>query len=222
MIRVLVAADSELARAGLESLIGRWGIAEVVGHAGTEPQSLAHCVRELEPDVLVVDARAPGDDEAAAWLARIGEGAAGVAIVLVGSEPWEGAPLVALEAGVRGVVASSVTTAELRAAVEAAAAGLVALPPESLAAALGAPGGRAHAFHVREPGGGSPPPPLTPRELDVLSAVAEGLANKQIAARLGISSHTVKTHLAAVYAKLGAASRAEAVTLGARRGVLHL
>lgn len=223
MIRVLVAADSELARAGLGSMIARSEVAEVVGHSGIEPSMLARCVHELAPDVLVVDARAGDDEEeAGAWLARIGEGAAGTAIVLVGSDAWERAPLVALEAGVRGAVASSVTAVALRAAVESAAAGLVALAPDSLEAALGDTSGRARASSVREPERGSPLPPLTPRELDVLSAVAEGLANKQIAARLGISSHTVKTHLAAVFAKLGAASRAEAVTLGARRGVLHL
>lgn len=221
VIRVLVAADSEIARAGLESTIVRWGNAEVVGRSTAEPLDVARRVRELEPDVLVVEPRPADDDEASAWLARVG-GAAGVAIVLVGGEAWEVDPLAALDAGVRGVVPSSVTAVELRAAVESAAAGLLALSPEALEAVLGASGARTRASPAVGPGDGAPAAPLTARELDVLSAVAEGLANKQIAARLGISQHTVKTHLAAVFAKLGASSRAEAVTLGARLGVLHL
>lgn len=222
VIRVLVAADSEIARAGLESTIVRWGNAEVVGRSTAEPLDVARRVRELEPDVLVVEPRPADDDEASAWLARVGGGAAGVAIVLVGGEAWEVDPLAALDAGVRGVVPSSVTAVELRAAVESAAAGLLALSPEALEAVLGASGARTRASPAVGPGDGAPAAPLTARELDVLSAVAEGLANKQIAARLGISQHTVKTHLAAVFAKLGASSRAEAVTLGARLGVLHL
>lgn len=221
VIRVLVAADSEIARAGLESTIVRWGNAEVVGRSTAEPLDVARRVRELEPDVLVVEPRPADDDEASAWLARVG-GAAGVAIVLVGGEAWEVDPLAALDAGVRGVVPSSVTAVELRAAVESAAAGLLTLSPEALEAVLGASGARTRASPAVGPGDGAPAAPLTARELDVLSAVAEGLANKQIAARLGISQHTVKTHLAAVFAKLGASSRAEAVTLGARLGVLHL
>jgi DNA-binding CsgD family transcriptional regulator len=65
-----------------------------------------------------------------------------------------------------------------------------------------------------------PVQPLTPREVEVLAMLAEGLANKSIAARLGISDHTVKTHVAAVFAKLGVSTRAEAVTIAARLGLL--
>ncbi|HEX6536844.1 MAG TPA: response regulator transcription factor [Gemmatimonadaceae bacterium] len=230
MIRVLVAADSELSRAGLESLIVRWDAVEVVGRSAAEPAEIARHVRDLAPDVLVVESRAGDDARALAWLGRLGEGASGAPIVLVGGASWESAPFAALAAGVRAVVASSVTGAELRSAVEGAAGGLFVLAPDALDAVLGASGerGPVGASAALAPSGGAmtppapPPPPLTPRELDVLRAVTEGLANKQIAARLGISSHTVKTHLAAVFQKLGASSRAEAVTLGARRGVLHL
>ena len=64
--------------------------------------------------------------------------------------------------------------------------------------------------------------PLTPREVEVLGMLAEGLANKNIAARLGISEHTVKTHVASILTKLDAFSRAEAVAIGARQGLILL
>ena len=64
--------------------------------------------------------------------------------------------------------------------------------------------------------------PLTPREIEVLRLLSLGLANKEIAARLGISEHTVKFHLSAIYSKLGAANRAEAVRRGLQRGLIPL
>lgn len=67
-----------------------------------------------------------------------------------------------------------------------------------------------------------PPVPLTPREMEILTAISEGASNKQIARRLGISTHTVKFHLEAVFAKLDAGSRAEAVAKGLRRGLIEL
>ncbi|MBN9562653.1 MAG: response regulator transcription factor [Alphaproteobacteria bacterium] len=63
---------------------------------------------------------------------------------------------------------------------------------------------------------------LTPREMEILTAISEGLSNKHIARRLGISTHTVKFHLEAVFAKLDAGSRAEAVAKGLRRGLIEL
>jgi DNA-binding CsgD family transcriptional regulator len=67
-----------------------------------------------------------------------------------------------------------------------------------------------------------PTQPLTPREIEVLGMLAEGLGNKTIARRLGISEHTVKFHVGSILAKLDASSRTEAVTLGARRGLIML
>jgi DNA-binding NarL/FixJ family response regulator len=67
-----------------------------------------------------------------------------------------------------------------------------------------------------------PAPGLTPREIEVLGMLAEGLGNKVIAARLGISDHTVKTHVAAIFGKLGVSTRAEAVASAARLGLIML
>ena len=106
------------------------------------------------------------------------------------------------------VLPPELTPVQLDAALRAVAAGLrVSLPGSAM------PG-----FAAAEP----PRPLLTPRELEILRALSEGLTNKAVARRLGISAHTVKFHLEAVFAKLGVASRAEAVAKGLRRGLILL
>ncbi len=110
-----------------------------------------------------------------------------------------------------GDVPLNMTTRALDAALRAVAAGLQArrlgeVEPAGFAAA-----------EEEEP-----PVLLTPREMEILSAISEGLSNKHIARRLGISAHTVKFHLEAVFAKLDAGSRAEAVAKGLRRGLIEL
>jgi NarL family two-component system response regulator YdfI len=91
-----------------------------------------------------------------------------------------------------------------------------------LVAARPTPTDGARDFAAARPRSAVSAPPLTPREREILSMLAEGLPNKLIAARLRISEHTVKTHLEAVFEKLGASTRAEAVALGVRRGLLLL
>jgi DNA-binding NarL/FixJ family response regulator len=123
----------------------------------------------------------------------------------------------ALRAGARAVLPRDASPQEIRAAVRAAAAGLACWPAALAEAPLdgasrdGAPAPVDTGDHI-----------LTPRELEILTLLGEGLVNKQIAQRLGISEHTVKTHLAAIYEKLAAANRAEAVATGLRRGLIML
>lgn len=117
-------------------------------------------------------------------------------------------PAHAADLAIPGVLPASASGAQVTAAVAALAEGLMVRMP-------GAP----------EPVGFAPPetttrPLLTPRELEVLALVGEGMSNKTIARRLGISAHTVKYHLEAVFTKLAVRSRAEAVTRGLRRGLL--
>jgi NarL family two-component system response regulator YdfI len=121
----------------------------------------------------------------------------------------------ALRAGVRAALPSDVSPDQLVAALEAAAAGLIVMHPAEVDAV----------FPTTEPA--SRPladlaEPLTPRESEVLQMLASGLANKEIAARLGISEHTVKFHVASILGKLGAGTRTEAVSLGIRRGLVLL
>ena len=104
---------------------------------------------------------------------------------------------------------------ELAAALEAAMAGLVVVHPSAIAVALPAPSAALSPLaELAEP--------LTPREREVLEMLASGLVNKEIAAKLSISEHTVKFHVASILGKLGAATRTEAVSLGFRRGLVLL
>ncbi len=123
----------------------------------------------------------------------------------------------ALHAGARAVLPRNASPEEIRAAVRAAAAGLASLPAAVTKALLDG----------RSRGGPDAPvdtgrPGLTPREREILTLLGEGLVNRQIAEQLGISEHTVKTHLAAIYEKLEASNRAEAVATGLRRGLVML
>jgi DNA-binding NarL/FixJ family response regulator len=136
-----------------------------------------------------------------------------VRVVLIGS-PAERARLRASirEAGIE-IAGESETMAEARAGGYDADAYLVA-----------SPNGRAGGDVDRNAGqrDAIPPEPLTPRELDVLALLAEGLPNKAIARRLDISDQTVKFHVAAIYGKLGAANRTDALRRAVRRGLVVL
>jgi DNA-binding NarL/FixJ family response regulator len=122
-----------------------------------------------------------------------------------------------VERGVRGLLLPDSGPREVSAALEAVAAGLTVLTPGALSSL--------RSDQARVPVGGTragPHAPLSPREREILALVAEGLGNKIVAARLGISEHTVKTHVTSIFEKLGAESRAEAVAIGARTGVILL
>jgi two-component system, NarL family, response regulator YdfI len=114
----------------------------------------------------------------------------------------------ALRAGVRGAILADATPQEIEAAVLAINAGLVVTAPELL--------------QELTPAAEVLPDPLSERELEVLDLLSEGLSNKLIAHRLNISEHTVKTHVASIFGKLGASSRTEAVSQAIRRGLVML
>ena len=220
VIRTLVAAASPVVRAGLESLLAHTAAVTVVGV--TAGDALADDIASHEPQVvlLAVDAL-DGARSSASVASRIALTPDAVsrtpAFVLLADEPTPAWVAEAVRSGARGVLARDATPAEIIAAIEAAASGLVTLPAE-LAAALVANGNRP-AVVQRAPTDSAP---LTPREMEVLGMLAEGLANKNIAARLSISEHTVKTHVASILGKLGAYSRAEAVAVGVRQGLILL
>ena len=134
------------------------------------------------------------------------------AVVLLTPDPAAAWTAQARRFGVRAVLRDDATAEELAVAIAAARAGLLTLHPDALAGATAA---RAVA-----PRGGAAA--LTPREIEILEMMAEGMSNRTIAGRLGISSQTVKFHVASILAKLGAASRTEAVTFGVRRGLIVL
>jgi DNA-binding NarL/FixJ family response regulator len=134
-------------------------------------------------------------------------------VLVLGDEPttvWAGR---AVRSGARGALARTASTEQIVSAVLAVAAGLVVREPNA---------GESAAQPVRESLVDRAPQPLTAREIEILGLLAEGLGNKVIAGRLGISEHTVKSHLTSIFAKLDVSTRAEAVASAARQGVIML
>ena len=208
MTRVLVAAASEPTRSWFAQL-PRSNELAIVGIT-TRDASLEAQVQALAPDVVVIDVPDGEGETIASVMEGIGDPSVDV-VLLMNEESLPAAPTELVRSGVRAVLSPRPTAEELEAAVRAIRAGFVVLEPRMLAPA---------ALRM------TPSPrleePLTRREIDVLNALAEGLGNKQIAARLAISEHTVKTHLAAIFEKLDASNRTEAVTAGARLGLVLL
>jgi len=171
----------------------------------------AEIVRRLDDRPAVVVLALPS--EAAARALEALRGVASVeAVVLLSSDPAGAFTPQARRLGVRAVLPEDATAVELEGAIVAARAGLIALHPDALKTSAEA--------RAAEPRGGAVS--LTPRELEILEMMAEGMSNRTIATRLGISSQTVKFHVASILAKLGAGSRTEAVTFGVRHGLIAL
>lgn len=217
MIRALIAAASPVMRAGLEALVAKSASVAIV--ATTAGDALADDIETHEPQVVLL-AVEPGNDPSPNVASRIALSPDAVArtpaFVLLADAPTATWAADALRAGARSVLPRDATPDEIIAALEAAAVGLVTLPVELAADFVSATRG------PTARSAGPPTQPLTRREVEVLGMLAEGLANKNIAARLGISEHTVKTHVASILTKLDAFSRAEAVAIGARQGLILL
>lgn len=233
MTRVLIVAGYASVRAGLHALLaGAEGI-RVLGESGTSggPEALARLLRDVRPDVLLLDAS--DDDTLESVLSALtAPGSLGgravrediPALVVLGDVPSDGLSRLQAELSLPGwayLLRGEADGPQIVGAVRAAAEGLVVLD-RSLAVRAAAVAAAA----VTSPGSLlSPELPgeaLTPREIEVLQLMAEGLPNKIIATRLGISLHTAKFHVAQILGKLSATSRTEAVTIGARRGYVTL
>jgi DNA-binding NarL/FixJ family response regulator len=173
---------------------------------------------ESRPDVVVLE---PGSESELPISSLAGHSANAppdtVPLVILLEDLDSESAVGALRAGARAALPRDATPEQIRAAVHAAAAGLSSVPA-ALAAALT----RAPAEDGRHPPLTARSRALTPREGEILTLLGEGLENKEIAVRLGISDHTVKTHLAAIYEKLDVANRAEAVATGLRNGLVML
>ena len=214
MTTVLVAAPRAAARARLEAVVAASRALRLVSGLPNAP--LARQVQALRPDVVLLDLDGRRLD---ALLAELPDAAAAALVVLADAPRRVRADLAVERALVRAVLPRDATSGEILAAIDAVVAGLVVLHPDVLADALG-PRPRRETLPPR--GAADPAQPLTAREIEVLGMLAEGLGNKAIAARLGISTHTAKFHVASILAKLGAGSRTEAVTIGMRRGLVAI
>ena len=212
MIRVFIVAASPLARAGLENLLAARDV-EVVGSNATM-ETLAEMLADAAPDVVLIDSTGEPFEPMLESILASGL-ASDVSVVILGDGMTPGASAEALRAGIRAALPGDISPDQLVAALQAVASGLLVLHPAH--ANEGLPAGLAPSHALDELAEA-----LTRRELEVLQMLAAGLSNKEIAARLNISEHTVKFHVASILGKLGAASRTEAVSLGIRRGLVLL
>ena len=212
MTRVLIVAASPLIRAGLQSMLADSRV-DIVGSAA-DLESISGQLVDAEPDVVLVATALDGHEELLGTLEDT-EIAREYPVIVLSEQIRAAWFSDALRAGVRAVLPREVTPEQLRAALEAAAAGLLIVHPSELDTVLPATvGSSAPVDELLEP--------LTKREREVLQMLAGGLANKEIAARLAISDHTVKFHVASILGKLGASTRTEAVSVGIRRGLVLL
>ncbi len=212
MIGVAVLAASPMARGRLEAFIAAQPELRLVRSAFPTTISGDHVPgAPTEPDVLLMD---PGPRPIETVLRTRARGPRLPPVVVVGGDTAPAAVPRLLRAGVRAILPRDVSAHEIAASIEAVAAGLVVLHPSRMPLSVSGTRG------ARPVPGGAGTSPLTPREVEVLTMMAEGMGNRAIAQNLGISRHTVKFHITAIFDKLDARSRTEAVTVGVRRGVL--
>jgi len=212
VIRVFIVAASPLARAGLENLLAVREV-EVVGSKATI-EMLTDQLSDAAPEVVLIDSSGEPLEPMMGSILASGL-ASDVAVVVLADGMTAAASADALRAGIRAALPGDISPEQLVSALQAVASGLLVLHPSHADEGLAAGSAPTRALDELAEA-------LTSRELEVLQMLAAGLSNKEIAARLNISEHTVKFHVASILGKLGAASRTEAVSLGIRRGLVLL
>jgi DNA-binding NarL/FixJ family response regulator len=205
VIRVLVVDDHPVVRSGLAGMLDVEDDLEVVGEAADGEEALAR-VAALLPDVVLMDLRMPRLDGAGAT-ALILAGYPSVRVLVLTTYSTDTDIVRAVEAGATGYLLKDTPRAQLVDAVRAASRGETVLAPPVAARLVS---------RMRTPVADA----LTPREVEVLAAVARGLSNGEIGRVLFIGEATVKTHLLRVFAKLGVDDRTRAVTVAMERGIL--
>ena len=209
-MRILLADDHALFRDGVASLLTAWGHV-VVGQARDGDEAVTLAAR-TNPDLVLMDVRMPVRSGVEATR-RIKTAQPGVHIVMLTVSEDEDDLFGAIKAGAQGYLLKDLESAQLRRMLDAVANGEAAITPATAARILAE-------FARREQPEPIAPDHLTRRELEVLRLVTDGLRNKEIAARLGISENTVKFHLKHILDKLHAQSRAEVAARAVREGLL--
>ncbi len=216
MIRVLLVDDQELVRAGFRALLDAEDGIEVVGEA-SEGADAIHLIEQRRPDVVLMDIRMPGMDGLEATRAIAArEHLRGVRIVILTTFDLDEYVFEALRLGASGFLVKNTRPAELVQAVRVVAQGDALLSPGITRRLVGRFAAEAKA-PVNAPGLQS----LTEREREVVSLVAEGLSNQEIADRLVLSPWTAKTHVSRAMIKLGARDRAQLVVFAYESGLVR-
>jgi DNA-binding NarL/FixJ family response regulator len=217
IVRVLVADDQPLARAGLRTLLESCDDIEVVGEAASGVEAVERA-RAARPDVVLMDIRMPELDGLEATRRIVADQRlAGVRVVVLSTFDLDEYVYEALRIGASGFLAKDVEPAELRHAVRVVARGDALLSPGVTRRLIAEFAARP----AREPAAAARLRVLTGREREVLALVGEGLANDDIAGRLFMSPATVKTHVSRIMGKLAAHDRAQLVVLAYETGLVR-
>ncbi|OGO07448.1 MAG: DNA-binding response regulator [Chloroflexi bacterium RBG_13_60_9] len=206
-IRVLIVDDHAMVRRGLATFLKVYEDLEMAGEAASGQEAIRLCT-QVRPDVVLMDMAMPEMDGATATR-LIRKQSPGIHVVALTSFKDEFLIQSALQAGAIGYLLKDVSADDLAQAIRAASAGRTTLSPDVAEVIV-------HAA-------GKPPKPgldLTERERAVLAQMVEGLNNTQIAANLGVSPSTIKSHVSNILTKLGVSSRTEAVTLALRNKLI--
>lgn len=208
-VRVVLVSPHALSRLGMVRLLESLDDVSVVAHTA-EMASGSRFAEEYLPDVLLVDAELAAID-GMRTVADVKQRFPTVRVILIADRATQIQVECALEAGADGYTLKDISLAELQSTIDRVADGDTVLHPDVASVVA-----RRLAANGKEKSNG-----LTPRQREILSLLASGLENKQIARQLGIGVHTVKTHVSRVLAKLGAASRTEAVVVAMRDHLIH-
>jgi DNA-binding NarL/FixJ family response regulator len=211
-IRALIVDDHPVTREGLRTALELSDDAVVVVGEAASGEEAIERARELGPDVVFMDVRMPGMDGIEATR-RIREASPDTKIILITIDESRGAVSEAIQAGVSGYLLKDASPDALVDAARNAVEGNAVIHPQLTRT------------FIEEARTGEGPegktPPLSKREREILQKVADGATTRQVATELGISPHTVKTHLERIFEKLGANDRAQAVAIAIRANIVH-
>ena len=216
MIRILLADDQSLVREGFSALIDREPDMNVVGEAADGAEAV-HLARQFQPDVVLMDIRMPGTDGLEATRRLLADDTSGIRVLILTTFDQDDYVYEALRSGASGFLLKDVRQDQLINAIRTVASVEALLAPSVTRRLI-------ESFCRRPPPGvavtGEPLNRLTPRELDVLRAIARGLSNAEIGAELFLSESTVKTHVGRVLTKLGARDRVQLVVFAYEAGLM--
>ncbi|MGH2674023.1 MAG: response regulator [Actinomycetota bacterium] len=210
-MRVLIVDDHPVTRDGLRTAFNMADEIEVVGEAASGEEAI-HVVADTEPDIVFMDVRMPGMNGIQATR-QIRENNPETKVILFTIDESRASVAEAIQAGVSGYLLKDASVGELINAARQAMAGKAVIHPSLTQAFI------EEVQLVDRPS--SPEAPLSPREVEILQKIAYGATTKEVADQLGISFHTVKTHLERIFEKLGANDRAQAVAIAIRQGLVE-